>query len=233
MNALLLFFRPIKVFGHLKTNEKFPTASMVILLFLMLINLILMIPINEKITEITFSSMGIINESQLETMLQVSHKMRYLQVAGTEILYIGMLFFYAFLLYLSIRISKSRLDYKKSLQLFVYSYFIIATGDLVNTVALYTRGLDTIKNLYDTSLVGINLLTTIEQMGATGYTFLCYINPFQLGFVCMLSIGLKILLDTKWLKAIIVCTSIWLITILIPVISVYLSQLTLETKGIL
>jgi hypothetical protein len=233
MNSLfLLFFNPKTAFENMKTIEKFSVTSMIILLFLMLLNLILMIPINEKITEVTFSSMNL-NEDQVGVMLQVSHKMRYLQVAGAEILYIGMLLFYAFLLYLSVRISKSRLDYKKSLQLLVYSYFIIATGDLVNTVMLYTKGLDTINNLYGTSLIGVNLLTTVEQMGATGYTFLSYINPFQLGFVCLLSFGLKILSDTKWLKSLIVCTLVWLSTILIPTLSVYFSQLTLETKGIL
>jgi hypothetical protein len=232
MNSLLLFFRPIKVFGHLKTIEKFPTGSMVILLFLMLINLILMIPISEKATEITFSSMGI-NESQLETMLQITHKMRYLNVAGTEILYIIMLLFYAFLLYLSIRISKNRLNYKKSVQLLVYSYFIIATGDLFNTAVLYVRGLDSIKNLYDMSMTGVNLLTSMEQVGIVGYTFLGYINPFQLGFVVLLSTGIKIFSDTTLLKSICISISVWIVTVLIPVLSVYISQLSVEKAGMM
>ena len=225
MNTFFLTpFRPEKTFGELKTADKFSAMSLIVLLILMLLNLVLLIPVTEKITLITLSSMSL-PEGQMDMMIQTAHTMRYVQIVGSAILYVIMFLFYAFLLYLLVRLADdNKLEYKKALQLVIFSYFIVAIGDLVNTALIFWRGLDAIKTMYDVSLTGLNLLTSVEQIGATRYIILSYITPFQLWFVVLLSIGLKILTDMKWVKAIIISALFWLITILIPVISVFLSQ---------
>ena len=231
MNTLFFtLFRPVKAFNQLKP-EPFSIMSLVVILLLMLLNLILMIPVSEKILQITVSSMSL-PQNQIDMMVQVARKMQYLQIAGTGILYIIMFLFYAFLLYLIVRFLK-RIDYKKALQLFVCCYLIIAIGDLVNTAFIYMRGIDTIKNMYDTSLTGLNLLSSVEQIGAVAYTLLSYITPFQLGFVVLLSIGLKIFIDVKYAQSLVISILFWLITILIPVLSVYFSQLTAVQTGVI
>ena len=233
MNTFFLaLFRPEKTFYALKTEEKFSAMSLIILLLLILVNLILTIPITAKITEITFSSMSL-PENQIETMTQITYKMRYLQVIGLGILYLIMLLFYALLLYIFVLILKDRLAYKSALQLIVYSYFIVAVGDLVNTALIYLRGVDSIKSMYDTSLVGINLLTSVEKVGPVWYAFLSYFTPFQLWFVILLSIGLKIFTGMKYIKSVIISVLFWLITILIPVLSVYFSELTIAKSGVM
>ena len=224
MNTLFLtLFNPVKAFGKLKTIDKFSTMSLIVLLVLMLLNLILLIPVTEKIMLITFSSMSL-PENQMDTMIQFAHKMRYIQMAGSVILYVIMFLFYAFLFSLFVRIADNKLDYKKALQLIICSYFVVVLGDLVNTAFIYLRGLDSITGMYDISLTGINLLTSAEQIGATRYVMLSCITPFQLWFVVLLSIGLKIFTDMKQVKAVIISVLFWLITILIPVLSVYFSQ---------
>ncbi|GHT78752.1 hypothetical protein AGMMS50262_21720 [Bacteroidia bacterium] len=167
-------FSPVRVFNELKTVEKFSIMSIVVMLLLMLINQILMIPITTKVTSITLSTMSL-PENQIDTMLQVSYKMRYLQVIGSIFTYMIMFLFYAFLLYFLVRIVKNKLGYKKVLQIIIYSYFIVAVGDLINTALLYMRGIDAIKNIYDTSLTGINLLTSLDRVGAVWYVFLTHI----------------------------------------------------------
>ncbi|GHT79919.1 hypothetical protein AGMMS50262_23990 [Bacteroidia bacterium] len=49
----------------------------------------------------------------------------------------------------------------------------------------------------------------------------------------MLSIGLKVFTDMRYAKALIISGLFWLITILIPVIAVYVSQLTIERSGVI
>jgi len=228
----LVLFSPVKTFGELKTVDKFSAMSLIMLLFLMLLNLILMIPVSEKIALMTFSSMSL-PESQLEMMTQVVHKMRYLQMAGTTIVYLIMFLFYALLLFVFVRIAQDKLEYKKALQLIVYSYFIIPVGDLINTVLLHVRGLEAITNIYDISLTGLTLFTSVEQTGATLYTFLGYINPFQLGFMVLLSIGLKVFADMKQTKALIISVLFWLFTILIPTLSVYFAASAAAKAGVM
>jgi len=201
-------------------------------LLLLLANLILMIPVSEKILQITSSSLSL-NPAQSSMMTEIAHKMRYLQVAISVITYFVMFLCYAFILHLIVRISKSRLDYKKTLQLLVCCYIVVAAGNLVNTAFLYIRGIDVIGHMYDITLTGINMLTSMEQVGATGYVFLSCITPFQLWFVILLSIGLKIFVDIKPWKAAIISIVFWLITTLIPVLSVYFSQSTMEKAGLM
>jgi hypothetical protein len=233
MNTLFLaLFRPVKTFNEVKATGKFSTISLVIVLFLMLVNLILMIPVTEKIASITLSTISL-PENQLDMATQVAHKMRYLQVAGSEILYVIMFLSYALLLYLLVRIAKDKLKYKSALQLIIYTYFIVTVGDLLNTALLYVRGLDAITNMYETSLIGLNLLTSVEQVGATLYTFIGYFTPFQLTFVFLLSIGLKVFTEVKYTKSLIISILFWLITILIPTLSVYFSQIAVANSGIM
>ena len=227
----LMLFNPVKASNQLKT-ESFSVMSFIVVLFLMLVNLILMIPINEKILQLTVSSMSL-PQDQLDIMVDVTHRLRYLQVAGTIIMYLVMFLFYAFLLYLIIRISKIRLDYKKVLQLLVCSYLVVAIGDLVNTTFIYIRGLDAIENMYDIFLTGLNSLTSVEQAGVTGYVFLGYINPFRLWYLILLSIGLKTIAEIQYVKSLIISLIFWLITILIPVLSVYFSELAMARSGIM
>jgi hypothetical protein len=228
----LVLVHPIRAFREIKAIGEFSTMSLIVVLFLMLINSILMIPINEKITSTTFSSMPIA-DNQMDMMMQVTHKMRYLQVVGAEVLYIIMFLFYAILLCLLVWVAKDKLAYKNALQLIIYSYFIVAIGDLVNIALLYMRGLDAITNLYENSLIGLNMFTSIEQAGATFYSFLIYFTPFQLIFIILLSLGLKVYTEMKYVKSMIIIVLFWLVVVLIPTLSVYFSQLAIERTGIM
>lgn len=233
MNTLfLVLFRPVKKFCEMKTAGKFPGISLIIVLFLILLNLILMVPLVEKITSLTFSTMSI-PENQKETLIQVAYKMRYLQVIGSLMLYVVTIFLYALLLYVFIYIAKEKIKYKEALLLITYSFFIVVIGDLINTSLLYIRGIDAITNSYENTLIGVNMFTSVEKIGATLYTFLCYITPFQLAFVVLLSIGLRVFTNAKYAKVLTISILFWLITILIPTLSVYFSQLTLVKSGMM
>jgi len=231
MNTLFLtLFRPVKAFNLLKA-EQFSAINFVLVLTLMMVNLILLIPVSEKILQITVSTMSM-PQNQVDTMLQVAHKMRYLQIAGSGILYLVMFFFYALILYLIVLITREKLNYKKALQLLITCFLIIPIGDLINTVFVYMRGVDNITHLYDMYLTGLNLLISFEQIGTIEYVFLSYINPFQLWFAVLLSIGLKIFTEMKMTKALMIGVVFWLITVLFPVLSVFLSQTAVGSSGL-
>lgn len=233
MNTLFItLFRPVKSFREMKIAGKFPVLSLIIVLFLMLLNMILMVPVMEKITSLTFSTMSI-PENQRETMTQVVHKMRYLQVVGTFIMYVISIFLYALLLYAIVYFAREKLKYKEALLLITFSSFIVVLGDLINTGLLYIRGIEEIKNAYEITFTGISMFTSLEKVGATLYTFLGYINPFQIAYVLLLSIGVKVFTEAKYGKAFSISLLIWIITILIPTLSVYFSELTLAKSGML
>ena len=233
MNTILqTLFSPARAFEELKREAKFPTMTLIVLLLLVAVNLILMIPVTEKITAITMSSMSL-PEAQMDTALQVVHKMRYLQAIGGVFMTAVALFLYALLMYILTAVAKPVLAYIKSFTIVIYSYLAVVIGDLINTALLYFKGLDELKNPFEIVLTGANLFTSVDKVGATFYTFLGLINPFQLWFVILLSIGLKIFTDMKYAKALIICIIFWLITVIFPVLSVFFSETMMKNVGIL
>ena len=233
MNIILqTLICPVKAFNELKQENKFPVMALVILLLLIATNLILMVPITSKIMTITMSSMPL-PEKQLDATLSMMHKLRYLQVIGGVFSTVITLFFYALLLYIITVVAKPAITYIKSFSLIVYSYFSVLLGSLINTGIIYLRGLDKITNPYEISMIGSNLLTTVEKAGIAFYMFLCYINPFQIWFIVLLSIGLKTFTDIKYTKALFLCIIFWLITLIFPVVSGIFAEITMNKAGLM
>jgi hypothetical protein len=229
---LQVLFSPERAFNELKQESKFPAMALTILLLLIAVYLILMVPIMSKITAIMMSSMPL-PEAQLDRALEITHKLRYLQVIGGIFTTAIILILYALLLYVITLIAKPALTYIKSFILVVYSYFALLIGELINTGLLYIKGLDQITNPFEIALTGVNLFTTIEKTGAAVYTFLTLINPFQIWFVILLSIGVKVFAEIKYAKALIICIIFWLITIIYPIAAVMLSETVLKNAEIM
>ncbi|MDR2810826.1 MAG: YIP1 family protein [Tannerellaceae bacterium] len=227
MNTLLevLFRSPTMAFGQLRKESKFPALILIVLLLVAAANLVIQLPITMKILRLTLLSLP---ENQMDMAFDVAYKLRYLQIFGSILGVAVILFLYAFLLYIITVIAKSSLTYIKSFTLILYSYFALLIGDLTNTGLLYVRGFDKIEHIYDISLTGLNLLTTLDNSGAAVYQFLSLINPFQIWFIILLSIGLRVFTDIKYIKALIICLIFWLITIIYPVSAAFFAETKLK-----
>jgi Yip1 domain. len=232
MNILQIIFNPVSAFKDIKRENKFPVMALVILILLTTVNLILMVPITSKITAITMSSMPL-PESQLDATMAMMHKLRYLFVIGGVFSIAIMLFLYALIFYVITVIAKPAISYMKAFTLIVYGYFAILISEFVNTGIMYFRGLDKITNPFELSFTGLNMFTTIQEAGAVIYTFLCLINPFQIWFIILLSIGIKIFADIKYIKALIICIIFWLTTIIYPIVTMAITESALRNAGIL
>ena len=235
MNTLLqIFYRPKAAFQALKDSEKFPTMSLIFLLIIVTINNILMIPVTTKVSELTLSTMAMqIGEDQMEYASLLLYKMRYLTVIFGIFSYGIMLLIYTLLIWIISKISKCTLSFQKTFELMIHCCFVIAIGSLINTLLLYGQGIENIDSIYKVSLTGLNLLTTPESVGVTLYTFLTLINPFQIWFLFLLTVGAAVLADIKYSKAYIISFILWAIITLYPVVMIYISQTLLQSKGLI
>ena len=229
-----MIYSPVKAFRELKNAKKFPLMSLIVLLTVVIINNILFVPVTTKVMELTFSSMSIpVSDEQIETARQMLHKMRYLQVVWAVFTYIFTLLVYTLIIWIFTKIAKQALSFKKTFELIVHCCFVIAIGMLVNTFILYARGIENIENMYEVSLTGLNLFTSVENAGVTFYSFLAYINPFYVWFLVLLTLGLAILGEMKFNKAFIISFVFWVIIIAFPVITLYFSQALMKSKGLM
>ena len=232
MNILQIFFNPVKVFSELKQENKFPVMAFIILLMLAAVNMILMVPITSKVTEITMSSMPL-PEEQLDITMSMMHKLRYLIALGGVFTYAIMLFIYALIFYVLTVIAKPAISYVRAFTLITYSYFALLINEFINTFILYVRGLDKITDAFELMFTGLNAFTTREEAGAAIYTFLCYINPFQILYIALLSIGLKVFADIKHSKSLIICIIFLLILVIFSVGSAAFSEMKMNKAGLM
>jgi len=235
MNTILkILYMPVQAFRELKNSEKFPFMSLVFLLIIVIINNILMIPVTTKVTELTFSSMSVpISDEQIETSMNLLYKLRYIQVAGALFSYIFMLVIYTLIIWIFTKIAKQTLSFQKTFELIIHCCFVLTIGALVNVFVLYFRGIENIENMYEISLTGLNLLTSTDSVGVTFYTFLSLINPFYVWFLVLLTIGLAILTDMKYVKAFIISFIFWILIIAFPVATIFFSQALLQKSGLM
>ena len=231
---LQIFFSPQRAFGELKEENKFPTMALIIVLLLVAANLILLIPVTSKVAALMLTKTAMqMPEQQMERALDILHKMRYLTAIGGVFTAAFTFFMYALILYIITLVAKPALAYMKVFTIVVYSNIALMLGGLINTGLLYLRGIDTITSPYEIELTGLNVLTTMEQAGGALYVFLSLVNPFQLWFVILLSIGLKVFTEMKYTKALLLCILFWIITVIFPVVSMIFSEMTLKNAGIM
>ena len=128
---------------------------------------------------------------------------------------------------------KQSLSFQKAFELIIHCCFVLAIGDLVSAFIIYGQGIENIKSMYEISLTGLNLLTSVEQVGVPFYIFLTLINPFQVWFLVLMTVGLGILADLKFSKAFITCFIFWVILIAYAVVIIYFSQLFTQKIGLI
>lgn len=211
------------VINRLGNAEKMSLFGFSCLSLLMLANLFLSIPIDEKMTRITLSLMSM-SEEQNETMIQIFEKMKYLNLVGTIIFYVIMYFIYSFILFVCIRIFKAIGSYKNSLKILAYSYFPVIIGDIINTLFLYHKGIDNITNIYEIYCIGLNTFFSVFNTGLFLYSILTYINPFQLLFIILMTVTLKNTLNISYAKSVLITIMFWILTITIPAVSFHYSN---------
>lgn len=231
---LKIFYSPVMAFRAMKDTEKFPTMSLIILLVIVIINNILMIPVTSKVSELSFSSMGVqMSDEQMEYALQIMHKFRYLSALSGVLSYCFMLVIYTLIIWVFTKIAKCKVSFQKTLELVIHCCFVVVIGSLVNTFILYYQGIETIENMYEISLTGLNVLTSSESVGVVLYTFLSLINPFQVWFLALLTVGMAILADVKYDKAFFISFIFWAIITAFPVIVIFFTHSLLQSSGLM
>ncbi|MDR3251612.1 MAG: YIP1 family protein [Tannerella sp.] len=226
-----IFTNPVKAFGSLKDREKFPYSVFFILLALMLINLILLIPVTEKVTELAMAKTPLTDE-QLDMALQMTHRLRYLQTAGALVMTAVMYFVYAFVLYIVQYIAKAGVNYAKILYLTIYSSLVVAVGSLVNTALIYGQGIDGIESPFDIARTGLNVFTTVDSAGLVLYALLSAVTPFEILFLAALAAGLKAISGSGWLRSAAISIAYWAVLTGFSLCSAYLSETLMKKSGI-
>ena len=158
--------------------------------------------------------------------------MRYLTAAGTVFSHLTIVALYTLVFWGLVRISKTSFSFLNAFKLMIHSYFVLVLGQLSDTLILYYQGIENINSIYEISLTGLNVFTSVERVGATMYSFLMSINPFYIWFVGLLTVGLTVFTGMKTQKAFIISFIFWMLLIMYTVATIYFSQVVIQRSGI-
>lgn len=221
---ILILFNPKGCFRILKITPFSWGKGMIILLFLVIINSILSLPIGKAVMNHSdfFSKMP----DESVTMLKATQeKMKFVGLFTSSLFFVIKMFFYSLILWLLSFLGKKDILFIQILSLFIISYFIVILGDIINTGIIYYQGIDEVTTGYSIYKTGFNLFFNVKSIGPIMYSILTYINPFQLWFIFLLITGLNNLVEIKVSKATAIILIFWIITVALPVFFIYLSEI--------
>lgn len=229
---VLILANPKSCFENFKTTQFSLGKGLFLLILLIIINNILLFPINTAVTNHS-EFLSKMSADKVEMMKAMQEKMKYISLFTSALFFIIKMFFYTLIVWVLSIISKKAVPFLQLLSLVVISFFVVVLGDIVNTGILYSHGIGKITSEYDIHKTGLNLFFNIKNTGPVLFTALSYINPFQIWFAVLLILGLKGVAKIPIKDAIIITIIFLVITITIPVLGVYLSEIVKHKSGLI
>jgi hypothetical protein len=220
MNDLVLqFFKPKTVYGAVTNEEKFPYFSVFIVFLLLVINVILGAPVTERVAIVTLSKMDM-PDNLIDQSMDMIHKMHFLTSFISVIAKVIYLLFFAFVLYLILRVFQVKASFKHVVILFSYVYVFTILGEIANYLIAYHQGINNITDALEVSYTGLNHFLSHEHVGNMVYALSTLINPFVLLLLFYLTMAISSGFKQSYLKASIIT---FLFVLIEQVIPVYLS----------
>jgi hypothetical protein len=213
-NVVLQFFKPAQVYRSLANTSKFPWAGIVLITVLILLEKILQVPFNEKIAALQLEQMNVPEGAGVDIL----HNLRYLIAFFGVSADLIAICFVAFLLFLCLKLLKIAVKYKTAFVLYAYVFTIFTIGNILTQLIWYQRGFESITNIYETDLLGLNVFFTYDGLGKIWYSLLSLVNPFVALFILYLSIAVSSGLKAGWAKGLGVAIALCAIVKVVPVL---------------
>lgn len=213
MNDIIsIIFKPSKEFQSVAENKVSWIILFIALLLLTLINAILSFPVAEQLLKHS-PVLAKLPPEQADLMKNFSQKMQYVGLIGAAFMFIAKILAFALLVYGGVYVFKGKIKFEQALTIVLLVNFIVVLGDLANTGILFATGIGNIHTQFDAYKTGLNILTSENKTGPGLYTFLAYINPFQVWYVLLLILGIRTVTGMSKSSSASVALIIWLLTI--------------------
>ena len=180
-------------------------------------------PFSRELLRVTLSA--VLDEENLEQSLSVMEKSQYLGaflVPGVLLLKWTAI---ATILYLlSIIFGNQEQKFKECFIVVVYSEIILILMSIITVLLLHLKGFDSIHQLTDLQpVIGLDVLMADKASNLPLFTFLNSVNPFNIWYLAVLSVGFSIMTNFSKAKSTVLVTTVWLLGVGLQVASVVLS----------
>ncbi len=205
-----IFTDPSKVFARIEAGLTWWKGYILISVVSVVLQW-LMFPFQARLLELNPRGLP---EDQLQSAIETTQKLKYIQLATTPIGIIIIFIILAGILHLMISIMSSKANFKKTLSLVVYTGVISLLGQIVKTLVLLSKGLESITSVADMK-VHLSLAAFFPELDGVKLAFLDSLGVFEIWYYVVLTFGIAYLFKLKKNTAVIPVVVIWVISFLL------------------
>jgi len=213
-SILDIFIDPVKVFQRISAGltwwKPFVLASVI-----GIINGYLMIPFQVK--RIEFNPRDLSPE-QIELAMERVQKFGFVGLILTPVIFIIIYLIMAGLAHIAINIMSSEANYKKVLSLVSYTGLVSILGQIITTVILLMRGIESVETMADMK-VSLSLAALFPDLEGVGYAFLESLSIFSIWYYILFLLGTAVIFRMSRSRALVPVIFMWLISFLFASLS--------------
>lgn len=153
-----------------------------------------------------------IDEEQLTKALQGFDKFKYVGLITSPVAILVIFLITAGIIHLVISIMSSKADYKKTLKLIAYAALISTLGQILKTVVLLSKGVESVTSRADMN-IHFSLAAFFPQIEGFKLALLDSLGVFEIWYYVVMIFGIAYLFKLKKSIAVIPVVIIWLISL--------------------
>ena len=208
-SVLDIFIDPMKVFQRIGAGltwwKPFVLASAI-----GIINGYLMLPYQVKKIEINPRDLP---PEQLEVAIERVQKFGFIGLILVPIIFIIIYLILAGIAHIAINIMSSEANFKKTLSLVSYTGLISVLGQIITTVILQMRGVESIETMSDMK-VSLSLAALFPDLEGVGFAFLESLSIFSIWYYILFLLGTAVIFRMSRSRALVPVITLWLISFL-------------------
>jgi hypothetical protein len=232
MNDLLsIIYRPRFEFNAVKDDKVNYVIILVILVLLTIIQGVISIPVQVQL----LAHNDIFNHmppEQAEKARSMAQTMKYFGIIIAAVVYLIKILIQALMVWGGVALFRGKINFKQSILIVSLVSFITILGDIANAGLIFATGIEKVTSVTDMYKSGLNVFFRADDLGTAMYTFLAYINPFQVWGIIIMIFGMMVVSEMELSNAAILSLILWLIWVAFPVVSVVMSEAAQARAGL-
>ena len=209
-SVLDIFIDPMKVFPRIRAGLTW-WKPYVLAAVIAIINAYVMLPFQLKRVELNPRDLP---PEQVEASMERVQQFGFVGLIFTPIVFIIIYLVMAGIAHIVINIMSSESNFKKTLSLISYAGLISILGQIITTVILRMRGVDSIETVSDLK-VSLSLAALFPDLKGAGYAFLESLSVFSIWYYILFLLGVSVIFRMSRSRALVPVIVMWLISFLL------------------
>ena len=154
-----------------------------------------------------------LSPEQIEAAMERTQQFGFVGLLMVPIIFIIIYLVLAGIAHIAINIMSSEANFKKTLSLVSYAGLVSILGQIITTVILRMRGVESIETMADMK-VSLSLAALFPDLEGVGYAFLESLSIFSIWYYILFLLGTAVIFRMSRSRALVPVIIMWLVSFL-------------------